>query len=88
MAALLGSPQARPPAANVLVEGLAKAQLRAAYLVTGDLLAVVDDERSRDTALGPTLAATLEHPVAGDVCRFALTAEATALRRRVGSVWS
>jgi len=34
------------------------------------------------------LGALLEHPYAGDTCRFALTQEATALRRRVGTTWT
>jgi hypothetical protein len=34
------------------------------------------------------VAAVLDHPFAGDVVRFALTPEATALRRRVGSTWA
>jgi hypothetical protein len=38
---------------------------------------------------GPhALAAVLQHPFAGDVVRYALTAEATALRRRLGSTWT
>jgi hypothetical protein len=38
---------------------------------------------------GPNaLAAVLEHAFAGDVARFALTTEATALRRRLGSTWT
>jgi len=36
----------------------------------------------------PGLMAVLEHPLAGDLVRFALTPEATALRRRLGSTWT
>jgi hypothetical protein len=64
--------------------------------LTGDLLAVIDDLRAADPALlraterpgRNALEAVLEHPYAGDLCRFALTPEATALRRRLGSTWT
>lgn len=92
----LALPQARVPTADAFVAALTRAELRTAYLVSGDLLATVSSVRHEDAVLyeatsrsGPrALAATLEHPYAGDVCRFALSAEATALRRRVGSVWT
>jgi tetratricopeptide (TPR) repeat protein len=92
----IASPQSRPIAADAFVNALSRAELRAAYVVTGDLLTMVDEMRSLDPALhrateapGPqALAAVLQHAVAGDVVRFALTAEATALRRRVGATWT
>ena len=37
---------------------------------------------------GRAIEAILEHPYAGDLARFALSTEATALRRRVGSTWT
>jgi tetratricopeptide (TPR) repeat protein len=88
--------QARVPPADAFLFALSRAELRTAYLVSGDLLATVDEIRQHDPALhqatersGPrSLAAILEHPLAGDVCRFALSPEATALRRRIGSVWT
>jgi hypothetical protein len=60
------------------------------------MLTVVEQIRATDTALHAStrtagrqaLAAVLEHPFAGDVVRFALTPEATALRRRLGSTWT
>jgi tetratricopeptide (TPR) repeat protein len=86
----------RPPPPDAFVLTLYRLELRAAYLVSGDLLATVDEIRQWDPALyqatvrsGPrSLGAILEHPVAGDVCRFAVSAEATALRRRLGSIWT
>jgi tetratricopeptide (TPR) repeat protein len=89
-------PPDRLPEAELLVSSLTRAEVRTAYLVTGDLLATLDEIRLHDPALrnaterpGPrSLSTLLEHPIAGDVCRFALTAEATALRKRVGSVWT
>jgi tetratricopeptide (TPR) repeat protein len=87
---------ARVPPADAFVFALTRAELRAAYVVSGDLLATVDEIRQDDPMLhqatersGPSsMTAILEHPLAGDVCRFALSPEATALRRRIGSVWT
>jgi hypothetical protein len=92
----LAQTDAHLPPADVLVSALSRADLRAAYLVSGDLLSTVDGIRQDDPALrqateraGPrSLTAILEHPLAGDVCRFALSAEAATLRRRIGSVWT
>ena len=92
----LAAPQARPLPADVFVGALARAELRTAFLLTGDLLAMITEMRALDTVLhratampGPqALVAVLEHPVAGDVVRFALGAEATTLRRRLGTTWS
>jgi hypothetical protein len=92
----ISSPQGRPMPIDVFIAMLTRAELRAAYLVCGDLLAAVDEMRAVDPALsqatarpGPrALAAVMEHPFASDVCRFALTPEATGLRRRVGSIWT
>jgi tetratricopeptide (TPR) repeat protein len=89
-------PPDRLPPAETFVSALTRAELRAAYVVTGDLLATLDEVGLHDATIqqvirdpGPrSLSTVLEHPLAGDVCRFALTAEATALRRRVGSVWT
>jgi hypothetical protein len=57
---------------------------------------MIDEMRPLDPALqratestGPqALAAALDHSYAGDVVRDALTPEATALRRRLGSTWT
>ncbi len=92
----IAAPQGRPIPVDVFVNALARAELRAAYLVCGDLLATVDEMRAMDAALfeaserpGPNaLSAVLQHTFAGDVCRYALTPEATALRRRIGSTWT
>lgn len=92
----VAAPQGRPMPIDAFISALARGELRAAYVLTGDLLATVDELRSMDVALhrateapGPAaLAAVLEHPYAGDVARFAISAEATALRRRVGSTWT
>jgi tetratricopeptide (TPR) repeat protein len=92
----IASPQSRPPPAEVFVHALARAALRTSFLVTGDLLTLLDEMRALDpilyrvtaSASAKSLAAVLGHPFAGDVVRYALTLEATALRRRLGSVWA
>ncbi|MBX3262830.1 MAG: hypothetical protein KF782_24335 [Labilithrix sp.] len=83
-------------AIDVLIGALARAELRIAYVLTGDVLATIDELRGLDGAFlqatespgRSSVAAVLDHPFAGDVVRFALTPEATALRRRVGSTWA
>ena len=92
----IAAPTSRPPPVDAFVSALVRAELRTAYIITGDLLTMIDEMRPLDPTLaratqspGPSaLAAALEHPVAGDVVRYALTSEATALRRRLGSVWA
>ena len=92
----IASPQSRPPAIDQFVSSLTRAELRAAFVITGDLLTMVDEMRTLDSTLqraadspGPqALSAVLEHPYSGDVVRFALTPEATALRRRLGATWT
>ena len=74
---------------------VARTELRAAFLLSGDLLATLDALRATDPAflreterVGPrALAATLVHPLAADVVRFALSRQTTALRRRLGTAW-
>ncbi|MGC4079471.1 MAG: hypothetical protein QM702_21010 [Rubrivivax sp.] len=93
---MMNAPSGRLLAIDVLISALARAELRIAYLLTGDVLATIDELRGLDAAfLSATeapgrgsLAAVLDHPFAGDVVRYALTPEATALRRRVGSTWA
>ena len=68
-------------------------ELRAAFLVSGrparDARGDAPARRGaarRDRVAGTrALATLLEHPLAGDLVRFALTPEATRLRRRLGS---
>jgi tetratricopeptide (TPR) repeat protein len=92
----IAAPQSRPPSVGAFVSSLARAELRTAFLLTGDLLTVIEEIRSADAKLRAAtsspgraaLAAVMTHPLGGDVVRFALTAEATALRRRLGSIWS
>ncbi len=90
----MSAPDGSPRGIEVLIGALARAELRIAYLLTGDVLATVDELRGLDAELlhateaasHSSVGAVLDHPFAGDVVRYALTEEATALRRRVGSV--
>jgi hypothetical protein len=92
----IATPQGRPLPIESFISALARAELRAAYLLCGDLLATIDEIRSLDALFANasdrpgagSVVAALDHPFAGDVARFALTAEATALRRRVGTTWT
>jgi cellulose synthase operon protein C len=93
---LMASPHGRIIPIDVLIGALARAELRIAYLLTGDVLATIDELRGLDPAFlkateqagRGAVAAVMDHAFAGDVVRFALTPEATALRRRVGSTWA
>lgn len=96
LASHIAAPQGRPPLVNHFVAALARGELRTAYILTGDLLATIDDVRGADAALlkgtaepgRAALTAVLEHPYAGDVARFAVTPEAAALKRRMGTSWA
>jgi hypothetical protein len=91
----LGSPKGAPLPIEDLVDALTRAEMRTAFVLTGDLLAVIDEAGIADPGLrsamrdpgSAALAAGLEHPWVGDVVRFGLTPEATSLRRRVGAIW-
>jgi tetratricopeptide (TPR) repeat protein len=77
-------------------DALRRTELRAAFLATGDLLATIGAARAHDERLAlatlqfapAALRAVLEHPVAGDVVRFALAPATTALRSRTGALWT
>jgi hypothetical protein len=88
----------RPPSladVEAFERGIARAELRAAYLVTGDLLATLDTVRAADAELGsmtanvgkPAIVAVLTHPLARDLVSFALAPATTALRRKAGTTW-
>ncbi|WP_394827546.1 tetratricopeptide repeat protein [Pendulispora albinea] len=80
---------------EAFVRAIARAELRVAFLVTGDLLATFDELRTLDVHFARSIGAVNEHsvasifshPLAGDLARFALSKEATALRWRMGSTW-
>jgi tetratricopeptide (TPR) repeat protein len=89
----------RPPTladVEALERGIARTELRAAFLATGDLLATLDSARASDAELGRTtasvgkaaLAAVLTHPLTRDLVTFALAPATTALRRKAGTTWT
>jgi hypothetical protein len=92
----LSAATAKPPAAHDFVQSLTRGELRTAFVVSGDLSAMLEEMRPLDAALSTAiespgtgaLGSVLRHPLAGDLARFALTPEATALRKRLGSTWS
>ena len=81
---------------EALGRALAATELRAAFVLTGDLLATLDAARAVDRDLAAATAsagnaalrAALLHPLVGDVARFALVPQATALRWRAGTLWT
>jgi tetratricopeptide (TPR) repeat protein len=88
----------RPPSivdVEVFERGVARAELRAAFVLTGDLLATLDAARAGDPELSRNtatvgkgaLAAVLLHPLARDVVAYALAPATTALRRKLGTTW-
>jgi hypothetical protein len=97
LTARLTSAQSTPPSPFVdFLGALVRAEVRTAFLVTGDTLSLLEDLAASDAQLrkamespGPeALSIVLGHPIASDLARFALTPEATALRRRSGATWS
>ena len=93
----LASAQSAPPPIPDFVDALVRAELRTAFVISGDLQAIIDDVSSADSALRQavtaggspqTLATVLHHAWIGDVARYALSPAATALRRRLGATWS
>ena len=92
----IAAPQSRPMPADAFVSTLVRAELRTAFLLSGDLLAMVEEmgplapvpHRPGEGPRPSALSGVLEHPFAGDLVRFALTPEATALRRRLGTTWT
>jgi tetratricopeptide (TPR) repeat protein len=92
----IAAPRAPALAVDAFVRALQRAELRAAFLVTGDLLASIEELRPAHPELHAaleshgtgTLSTVLGHPLAQDLVRFALAPEATALRRRLGTTWT
>ena len=72
-----------------------RTEARAAFLASGDLRATLDAVATTERGLGDALrvpgrvalAAVLAQPVARDLVSFATGVEATALRRRLGTLW-
>jgi hypothetical protein len=92
----LQGPKGGPPPMDSFLAALLRGEVRAGYLVTGDLLAAIDELRMQDPALHRAtatpgrvaLGTVLEHPWAGDLCRYALMQDAVQLRRKLGTAWT
>jgi tetratricopeptide (TPR) repeat protein len=73
------------------VHAARRSEWRAAYLLAGDLVASVDYLRRTEAELtrladGPRT--LLRHPVVSELIRFALSPEALAERKRIGTGWA
>jgi hypothetical protein len=71
--------------------GVRRSEYRTAYVLSGDLVSAIDYLRRFDREIhrsGDEPRVLLKHPVTNELLRFALTAEAYAERRRVGTVWT
>jgi tetratricopeptide (TPR) repeat protein len=97
LAPALGATKAATPAELQSLElGVRSTELRAAFVVTGDLLATVEALRALDPDLAhattrfgrSALSAVLTHAVASDLVRFALAPSTTALRWHARTLWS
>jgi hypothetical protein len=88
----------RPPSpgdVEAFERGIARAELRTAFVLTGDLLATLDAARAGDPDFSRAtshvgkgaLAAVLGHPLARDLVAFAMAPATTVLRRKLGTVW-
>lgn len=69
--------------AEALARGVDRATTRAAYLLTGDLVSALDYLRRADPTSDP---ATPGAPSC-ELLRYALSADAAAMRRRLGTAW-
>jgi hypothetical protein len=92
---LCPSPGGRVPNAGydarAITIAVRRSEYRLAYVLTGDLTAAIDYLRRFDRDIGrsaedPRL--LLTHPVTNEMLRYALSAEAVAERRRIGSFWA
>ena len=69
--------------AEALVRGVERAAAHTAYLLTGDLVSALDHLRRGDPTSDP---ATPGSPSC-ELLRYALSADAAAMRRRLGTTW-
>jgi tetratricopeptide (TPR) repeat protein len=91
-------PLSRAPAVAVdaFIEAVLRTEARAAFLLSGDLRASLDAVAITEPGLADALrvpgraalGAVLERSVPRDLVAFALGADATALRRSLGTLWS
>jgi hypothetical protein len=80
---------------DAFVDAVLRTEARAAFLASGDLRAALDAVAITERGLGDALrvpgrvalAAVMAQPVARDLVSFAMGADATALRRSLGTLW-
>jgi hypothetical protein len=70
--------------AEALVRGVERAAAHAAYLLTGDLVSALDHLRRGDPTSDPATAGT----PSCELLRYALSADAATMRRRLGTSWA
>ena len=74
--------------ARAFTIGVRRSEYRVAYILSGDLVSAIDYLRRFDREIGRSAESPrvlLKHPVTNELLRFALTAEAYAERRRIGT---
>ena len=74
--------------ARAFTIGVRRSEYRVAYILSGELLSAIDYLRRFDREIGRSAESPrvlLKHPVTNELLRFALTAEAYAERRRIGT---
>ena len=78
-----------------LAEAILRTEARAAFLLSGNLRATIDAIATNDTTLADAvrvpsaraLSAVVAQPLSRDLVSYALSGEATALRRSLGTLW-
>lgn len=87
---------APPVGVDAFIDAVLRTEARAAFLLSGDLRASLDAVAITEQGLADALrvpgrvalAAVLARPVSRDLVSFALGADATALRRSLGTLWA
>jgi cellulose synthase operon protein C len=91
----VSAPHAAPLEVDAFAEAVLRTEVRASFLVSGDLRASLAALAPTEPGLGEALrspgrialAAVLTRPVARDLAAFATSGDATALRRSLGTLW-
>jgi tetratricopeptide (TPR) repeat protein len=88
--------RAAPVPVEAFIDAVLRTEARAAFLASGDLRAALDSVAITERGLGDALrtpgrvalAAVMAQPVARDLVAFAMSTDATALRRNLGTLWA
>jgi hypothetical protein len=81
---------------EAFIDAVLRTEARAAFLASGDLRAALDSVAITERGLGDALrtpgrvalAAVMAQPVARDLVAYAMSTDATALRRNLGTLWA